>query len=265
VPVPLDQTSNFGIIEADDDGHILGFDEKPLHGKSIPSDTERAYASMGNYLFNTEVLVDVLEKAHQQAHMDFGHDVLPKMLETHRVFAYDFTENQVPGIKPYEEKGYWRDVGTVDAYFEANKDFLGLEPRFDAFNPQWPVFSSHYQGPVGEVFNSTIDNSFIGAAAVVNNALVRNSIIRREAVIEADVQLEECIIMDYVRVGQGSKLRKVIVDRHNIIEPNSRIGYNRHDDEARYHVTPCGVVVVQKGKPDYFARNSRGSGLGYLE
>jgi glucose-1-phosphate adenylyltransferase len=266
LPVPIEQTSNFGIIEADSDGRIRGFEEKPARGKPMSSDPTRAYASMGNYLFNSDVLLEALADAHRLAEMDFGHDVLPRLLRTHRLYAYDFSDNKIPGMKPYEESGYWRDVGTLDAYFEAHRDVLGMEPHFDAFNPQWPIFSSHYQGPVARVFASELDNSLIGASAVVNNASVRNSIIRREAVIEPGVELEDCIIMDYVRVCSGARLRRVIVDRHNIIEANAMIGFDPEADRQRYHVTPGGIVVVPKGSPDYFARDSRGGGgLGYLE
>jgi glucose-1-phosphate adenylyltransferase len=191
--------------------------------------------------------------------------VLPRLLRTHRLFAYDFTDNEIPGIKPYEEAGYWRDVGTLDAYYNAHRDMLGMEPCFDAFNPQWPIFSSHYQGPVARVYNSHVDNCLMGASAVINNATIRNSIIRREAVIEPDVELDDCIIMDYVRICRGSRLRRVIVDRNNCIEPNSVIGFDAKHDAARYTVTPQGVVIVPKGNPDYFARDSRGQGLGYDE
>ncbi|MBA2484108.1 MAG: glucose-1-phosphate adenylyltransferase [Nitrosomonas sp.] len=264
-PVPIAQTENFGILEVDNDGRIRGFEEKPSQGKAIPSNPDYALASMGNYLFNTNVLLEVLEKAHEDGDTDFGHHVLPKLLDTHHLYAYDFTDNEIPGIKPYEEVGYWRDVGSLDAYFEAHKDVLGMQPRFDAFNPQWPIFSSHYQGPVAKIFNSTIDNGLIGAGAVVNGSSIRNSIIRRESVIEPDVELDECIIMDYVRICRGSRLRRVIVDRHNNIEAGSKIGFDPEMDRAHYEITPGGVVVVPIGKPDYYARDSRGSGMGYDE
>ncbi len=265
LPVPIQQTANFGILEVHDDGRICGFEEKPARGKAMPADPGSALASMGNYLFNANVLLEVLEEAHERGETDFGHGVLPRLLSTRRVHAYNFMDNDVPGIKPYEELGYWRDVGTLDAYFEAHTDVLGLEPRFDAFDPQWPIFSSHYQGPVARVLNSTIDNSLLGSAALVNNASIRNSIIRREAMIEPDVELDDCIIMDYVRVCRGARLRRVIVDRHNIIEANTNIGFDSQADRARYEVTPRSVVVIPRGSPEYFARNSRGSGLGYAE
>ena len=265
LPVPMEQSPSFGIIEVEDDGRIRGFEEKPERGTPIPSDPDSVYASMGNYLFDTQVLLDALAEAHERGETDFGNHVLPRLLKTHRLYAYDFAGNRVPGVKPYEEPGYWRDVGTLDSYFAAHRDVLGVEPRFDAFNPRWPIFSSHYQGPVSRIFGSSVDNCLLGDAAIVNHASIRNSIIRREAVIEPDVELEDCIVMDYVRIGRGSRLRRTIVDRHNRIEPGSEIGYDPEADRRRYHVTDGGVVVVPKGPSDYFARDSRGWGVGYDE
>jgi glucose-1-phosphate adenylyltransferase len=266
LPVPVAAATSFGIIGTDAAGRITEFQEKPKHPRPMPSDPTRAYASMGNYLFSTDVLVAVLTESKKRGETDFGRHVLPRMLGTHRLFAYDFATNEIPGIKPYEEPGYWRDVGTVDAYFDAHKDVLGEKPRFDAFNPQWPIFSSNYQGPVAKILGGEIHNSVLGAATVVHEGVtVRNSIIRREAVVEDGAYLEDCIIMDYARIGKGSRLRRVIVDRHNVVEPGSRIGYDRDEDARRFEVTPAGVVVIPRGKVTYFARNSRGAGPGYAE
>jgi len=265
LPVPVEQSTSFGIVAVDQDGRIRGFEEKPAHCKSIAWDPGRAFASMGNYLFDARVLLEILEEAHKNGGTDFAKHVLPRLLGSHRMYAYDFTSNLIPGIKSYEEVGYWRDVGTLDAYFQAHKDILGMEPHFDTFNPQWPILSSHYQGPVAHVYNSRLDNSLLGSAALVNNATIRNSIIRREAVIESNVVLEDCIIMDYVRISRGAKLRRVIVDRHNVIEEDAEIGFDLEADKARYVVTPGGIVVIPKGRPDYFARDGRGSGMGYGE
>jgi glucose-1-phosphate adenylyltransferase len=263
LPVPIEQSASFGILELDAERRIVGFEEKPLRGKPLPSNSTRTLASMGNYLFRTEVLLNALEEANARGETDFGHQVLPRLLATHRLYAYDFSENQIPGIKPYEEVGYWRDIGTLDAYFNAHQDVLSRDPRFATFNPQWPIYSSHYQGPVAHLFKSTIDDSLLGDSTIVDNAWIRKSIIRRESVIEAEVELDECIIMDYVRIGRGSRLRRVIVDRHNHIEPGTVIGYDHEADKRRYHVTPQNIVVIPKGNPDYYAHNYRGRGLGY--
>ncbi|MCU7940426.1 MAG: glucose-1-phosphate adenylyltransferase [gamma proteobacterium symbiont of Bathyaustriella thionipta] len=265
LPIPIEQASNFGIIQAGTDGQICGFQEKPEHPDAMPSDPERAYASMGNYLFNADVLIDALEETHQRGETDFGLHVLPRLLASHRLFAYDFSSNEVPGIKPYEEQNYWRDVGSLDAYFEAHQDMLGIAPKFDTFNPRWPIFSSNDQGPVAQIISGQLTNSMLGVATLVNNATISNSIIRHEAVVESGAVLEDCIIMDYVRIGSGSHLRRVIVDRHNIINENSQIGYNREQDQRHYHVTPSGLVIVPPGMVSYFARHSSGSEFNYLD
>jgi glucose-1-phosphate adenylyltransferase len=266
LPVPIAQAGSFGIVGTDQEGRINEFQEKPQQPKTIPSDPNCAYASMGNYLFNTEVLVEALEESHRRGETDFGHHVLPRLQKTHRLLAYDFSTNEIPGLKPYEERGYWRDVGTIEAYFEAHKDVLGGEPRFDAFNPQWPIFSSNYQGPVARILGGTIENSLFGAASVIYpGAQVRNCIIRREAVVEAGAELEECIIMDYSRIRRGARLRRVIVDRHNIIEPAIRIGYDAEEDSRRYYVSTSGIVVVPRGEIGFCARDPSGAGLSYSE
>jgi glucose-1-phosphate adenylyltransferase len=265
LPVPLEQAPSFGIVAAEPDGRIRGFQEKPAQPAPMSGDPGRAYASMGNYLFSSGVLAGALRQAHRHGETDFGHHVLPRMLANHRVYAYDFTRNEIPGLKAHEERAYWRDVGTIDAYFEAHLDVLGTEPRLDLFNPQWPVYSSNYQGPVARVAGGEIDNCLLGAATEIHNARLRNSIIRREAVVEDDANIEDCIIMDYVRVSRGSRLRRTIVDRHNLIERNSCIGFDPEADRRSYTVSPSGVVVVPRGRLPYYARDSRGYGIGYAE
>jgi glucose-1-phosphate adenylyltransferase len=267
LPVPLEQASSFGIIETDAAGRISGFQEKPSQARPMPGDPRRAYASMGNYLFNADLLRTALEEAHQRGETDFGHHVLPRLAQSNRVCAYDFSTNVIPGTKAYEEKNYWRDVGTLDTYFAAHRDVLGMEPCFDAFNPQWPIYSSHYQGPTARMIGSEIDDVLLGAATIVNKAKVHRSILRREVVVEPGAQIEDCVIMDYVRIGAGSKLRRAIIDRHNRIAPGTEIGYDAERDRAAgYHVTEGGLVVLPLGDARYFSRNGyRNRGGGYSE
>jgi glucose-1-phosphate adenylyltransferase len=231
----------------------------------MPGDATRAYASMGNYLFTASCLVRALRAAHKHGETDFGASVLPRMLGSKRLFAYDFSRNRVAGIKSYEEHAYWRDVGTIDAYYEAHRDVLGAEPRLELFNPSWPIYSSNYQGPVARVIGGSIENALLGSATLVHNARIRNSIIRREAVIEDDADIEDCIIMDYVRVRSGARLRRTIVDRHNLIEKGLVSGFDPMADRKRYAVSPGGVVVIPRGRTPYFAREHRSVGQGYSE
>ncbi|HJX58371.1 MAG TPA: glucose-1-phosphate adenylyltransferase [Thiobacillus sp.] len=266
LPVPLDQASNFGIIETDAAGKIQGFQEKPAQAKPMPNDPQRAYASMGNYLFSADLLRSALEEAHQRGETDFGHHVLPRLSQTQRVFAYDFSTNVVPGTKPYEEAGYWRDVGTLDTYFEAHMDVLGIEPCFDAFNPQWPIYSSHYQGTTARVIGGALDNVLLGAATIVSDATIRNSLLRREVVVEPGAVIEDSVIMDYVRIGAGARVRHAIIDRHSKIAPGARIGYDHEQDRAAgYHVTEGGLVVLPLGDVRYYAREGYRNGGGYSE
>jgi glucose-1-phosphate adenylyltransferase len=247
LPVRVEEAGGFGIIAADTDGRVRGFQEKPANPATMPERPSHAFASMGNYIFDADVLVRAVLEAKQRGESDFGHHVLPRMVSTHKVYAYDFSTNRVPGLRDYEDQSYWRDVGTIDTYFAANQDVLGAEPRFNLFNPRWMVRSSGYQGPPAKILDGSVRNSMLGAGTLVKGASVRSSILRREIVLEQDVELDECIIMDYVIVRRGSKLKRVIVDRYNTIEPNSRIGFDTEVDRRRYHVTDSGIVVLAKG------------------
>ncbi len=247
LPVPIGKGSAFGIVHADADGRIREFLEKPAQPPPMPGDTEHCYASMGNYLFETEVLVDALHRGHQQGCTDFGKDILPMLLADQRVFAYDFATNRVPGVKPYEEQHYWRDVGTIEAYYEAHQDMLGLEPRFDEFNIGWPIYSEKYLGPIAKIISGRIDNSVIGSGSLINNAIIRNSVVGHEVIVKEEAIIEDSIILDYSVVGAGSRINKAIVDRFNILDPNTSIGYDRAADQHRYHVSPEGIVVVPVG------------------
>jgi glucose-1-phosphate adenylyltransferase len=247
IPVPLKEASSFGIIDADKSGRIVGFLEKPDIAPSMPGDPTRAYGSMGNYLFNTDVLLKALREARDRGEHDFGHHILPRLIKTHQVFAYNFGENRVRGLYDYEEAAYWRDVGTIDSYYDAHCDVLGERPRFDMFNPQWRINSSNYQGPTARILSGEIENCSIGAGSLIKGARVRNSILRREVIIEEDVEIDNCVIMDYCIVRRGSRLKRVIVDRYNTIAPNSGIGIDLAADRKRYTVSEGGIVVMAKG------------------
>lgn len=249
IPVPLKAASAFGIIDTESDGRIKGFLEKPKNPPPMPADPSRAYGSMGNYLFDTDVLLAALVEAQERGEHDFGGNILPRLIHSHRVYAYNFADNRIPGIAPYEEQPYWRDVGTLDAYFEAHRDVLGEHPRFELFNPQWFINSSNYQGPAPRITSGVIEDSAIGAGSSVKGARIRNSTLRREVIVEEDVEIEDCMIMDYTIIRRGARLKRVIVDRYNEIAADSRIGFDAAADRARYTVSEGGVVVVPKG-PD---------------
>lgn len=259
LPVPLADAPGFGIIATAADGRITDFLEKPESPPPMPNNPSRAFASMGNYLFSADVLVRALREGHDRDEHDFGHDVLPRLMHTNRVYAYDFSTNQVPGVRAYEEPAYWRDVGTIDAYYEAHMEMLGARPCFDPFNSSWPIFSSNYQGPVAHILGGEIDNCMFGAATVVRRgARLRNSIVRREVVVDTGADIEDSVIMDYSCIGAGARLRRVIVDRNSIIPPGTEIGFNPKADAARYHLSEGGVAVVARGDRLVFARRDVG-------
>jgi glucose-1-phosphate adenylyltransferase len=176
--------------------------------------------------------------------------VLPRLLHTHRIFAYNFEDNHVPGVRDYEDQSYWRDVGTLDAYFSASQDVLGQEPRFNLFNPSWPIRSSAYQGPTARILEGSIFNSIIGPGALIKRATIRNSIIRREVMLEEDVEVSDSVIMDYNIIRRGARLNRVILDRNNIIDPGEHIGFDHERDRQRFHVTESGIVVIPQGRFD---------------
>jgi glucose-1-phosphate adenylyltransferase len=147
VPVPIERASDFGIMATGSAGELRDFQEKPERPAPMATDPGRAYASMGNYLFNPGILLEVLEQANRQGDTDFGRHILPRLAHSHRVFAYDFVSNQVPGVGPQEERGYWRDIGTVDAYQAAQRDVLGPLPRFNLVNPKWPIRGDGHRVP----------------------------------------------------------------------------------------------------------------------
>jgi len=199
-----------------------------------------------------------LQEAHEEGGSDFGRHVLPHLMRSHRMFAYDFASDKVPGIRSYEEPAYWRDVGTIESYFAAHRDVLGLKPRLDLFNPRWPIQSRGYEGPATRIISGQIENSILAAGTVVNGASVKNSIVRREVFLDEGVELEDCIIMDYVRIKRGARLSQVIVDRYNTIDARAEIGFDQEKDRRRFHVSPSGIVVVPSGPAGLHKRSFTG-------
>jgi len=254
IPVPLSKASSFGVIDTDGDGRIRAFLEKPENPPPMSSDPSHSYGSMGNYLFETDVLLTALNEAKERGENDFGRHILPRLIHSHRVYAYNFADNRIPGIFSHEEQSYWRDVGDIDTYYAAHHDVLGGEPKFNLFNPQWFINSGNYQGPSPRILSGDIEDSVIGAGSLVKCARIRNTILRREVVLEENVDLEDCVIMDYTIIRSGSQLKRVIVDRHNEITSHTRIGFDVVEDRARYHVSKGGVVVLSRG----VARPERG-------
>ena len=248
LPVPVPSASEFGVIGVAEDGRITSFHEKPARPRAIPGRPDAAFASMGNYLFNRDVLLEtLLEDARRSTDHDFGRTIIPELFQSGRVFAYDFQTNEVPGLKPYEERGYWRDIGTIESYWSAHMDLLGDTPRLDLDNAAWPVQASRHAGPAARILGGEIDNAHLGEGSLVRHATVRNSIVGRGVRIEEGCRVEDSIVMDGTRLEKGVRLRRAIVDRFNRLERDTTIGEDAEEDARRWHRDPSGIVVIPRG------------------
>jgi glucose-1-phosphate adenylyltransferase len=249
MPVPIEQASSFGIIDSEADGRMKGFIEKPKNPPPMPDDPTRAYCSMGNYIFKTDILAKALIQAELKKEYDFGKHVIPNLLkEGERLFAYDFTRNIIPGVSPYEERGYWRDVGTIKAFWDAHQDMLGEKPVFEINNELWPIRPSRNDLPATKILGGEIINSIIAEGTTINKAKIVNSVVRRGVVIEDGVEVRDSIIMDYVVLKKGCSLNKAIVDSYNVIEENVHIGYDSKEPYWRAHMDSSGITVIATEK-----------------
>ncbi len=246
-PVPIEQASSFGVIMTDSDRRIIGFQEKPKRPSPMPDDQRHAYVSMGNYIFNKDILLEALANAQRKKQTDFGAHVIPSLVETGKVFAYDFAKNIIPGTMDYEEKGYWRDVGTISAFFEAHMDMLSNSPLFEINNKLWPIHPSGYETSATKILRGDIRNSIIAEGCLINKAKIINSVIRSDVLIENDVVVEDSIIMDNVILKKGSKLKRVIVDKLNVIGEGEEIGYDPKKDRFRCHIDTSGIAIIPRG------------------
>ncbi len=247
-PVPVAEASSFGVMSIDGENRITGFQEKPKTPSPMPGNPDFSYASMGNYIFGRDMLLKALAKAQRNKQHDFGSHILPDMVGTgKRVFAYDFATNVVPGRKHHEEQGYWRDVGTIQAFFDAHMDMLGPEPKFSSGNIRWPVHTGAFAGGPARVLKGDIRNSLISDGVVIDGARIRNSVIRSDVRIEKGAVIEDSIVMENVVVRRNSSLKKVIVDKHNVIEKDEQIGFDPESDRFRCHVDPSGIGIIPRG------------------
>ena len=255
LPVPCEQCSSFGIVETDPGLRIVDFKEKPPTTPGLASRPTHALASMGNYIFSTEVLLRELRRANDAGESDFGKDILPRMVRTHKLMAYDFTDNVIPGTAPYEEPAYWRDVGTIDAYFAAHLDTLGAEPRFRMTNAQWPIYASQDQSESAQIEAGVIRRSVVGSGCIVNDAQLDHAMLRRAVCVQEAARLDHCIVMERTTIGRGASIRNAIIDQDNHIPAGERIGHDLAADRARFHVSEGGIVVVPRGyfKPESVA------------
>ena len=257
IPVPIEQASEFGIIEVDENWKLTDFIEKPqFRPKPVPNNEKMCLASMGNYIFNREILLDALERdaKTENSNHDFGKNVIPMLLkEGKKIYIYNFSENNFPGMTD-TERGYWMDVGSIDAYWQANMDLLDYNPELNLYSKDWPLRTFNYNYPPAKFIwdeNNRIGmatNSMVSEGCIVSGGSLSRCVLSPEVKINSYSQVEESILMENVEVGRYSKIRKAIIDKNVKIPQNTCIGYNRAEDEKRgFHVSPNGVTVVPKG------------------
>jgi glucose-1-phosphate adenylyltransferase len=241
----------FGIVEVDRNGRIVGFEEKPEDPRPIPSRPGMAFASMGIYLFNTKTLLEYLKSdALQDTAHDFGKNIIPQMMKTARVCAYNFKDENK------KEAKYWRDVGTIDAYWEANMDLVRVDPLLNLYDKAWPIRTYQAQNPPAKfVFAQEKKGGRLGIAldsivahgCIVSGGRVQNSVLSPNVRVNSYSDVRDSILMENVDIGRHSRVRRAIIDKDVVIPPKTEIGYNLEKDKQRYHVTPSGIVVIAKG------------------
>lgn len=261
VSVPIKNASQLGIIDIDKDGRIVGFQEKPKKPRSIPGRPDEALASLGNYFFNTEVLISKLKEdaLRKKTKHDFGKDIIPVLYQKKRVFAYDFKENRIPGEEDSEETSYWRDIGTIDSYYQANMDLRAVKPSFNLYNPRWPIKTTSYTElpPAKFVFDEhgrrgVSLNSIVCEGTIISGGTVRDSVVGRNVFIHSYSEVNQSILMDNVDVGRHSRIKRTIIDKNVKIPQRTVIGYNLEEDRKKYHVSPEGIVVIPRTEPHEF-------------
>jgi glucose-1-phosphate adenylyltransferase len=252
IPVEKEQAVEFGVIETREDGLISGFHEKKPDAPTMPGDPNRVYASMGNYLFSTKVLLDELRADGENEHSahDFGRNILPGLIGRADMYAYDFQTNRIPGDPPGAPV-YWRDVGTLDAFYDANMDLRSISPELNLYNRQWPLRTAGYfDAPAKFIFDSdgrrgeALD-SIVAGGTILSGGQVRTSVIGRGVRVHSHASVEDSIIFDNCDIGRRARVRRAILDKNVRVPPDTTIGYDLESDRQLYHVTESGIVVVQ--------------------
>jgi glucose-1-phosphate adenylyltransferase len=255
IRVPTGEAHQFGVIERGSSTLIERFREKPADPKPVPDDPDSALVSMGNYIFTTPALLDQLrlDADDDLSRHDIGGNLIPRMVEAGLAHVYDFTDNRVPGVTD-RERGYWRDVGTLDSYFEAHMDLVATEPIFNLYNEQWPIYTASRTNPpakvvaVAEHGPGQVADSVLSNGVILSGAYVRHSVLSPGVRVESGSLVERSILLDDVWVGTGAVIRNAIIDKHVVVPPGARIGVDPERDDARFIVSPGGVVALAKGE-----------------
>lgn len=252
IPVPREQAAEFGVLETSPDGQVLAFHEKRADAPCLPNNPDLAYASMGNYIFSTNLLLRELyaDAQNENSSHDFGRDILPSLVGKAEMFAYDFQTNRIPG-DPESQKPYWRDVGTIDTYFEANMDLRAVTPALNLYNRQWPLRTAGYSdAPAKFIFDQEgrrgqAIESIVAGSTILSGGTVRLSVLGRGVRVHSGALVEESILFDNVDIGRRARVRRAILDKNVRIPEDARIGYDLDSDRQLYHVTESGIVVME--------------------
>jgi glucose-1-phosphate adenylyltransferase len=264
LPMPRSEAHAFGCLHVDENGRVIAFEEKPKNPPAMPGRPDMTLVSMGNYIFKTKVLVEELRRdaeAETTSH-DFGKDILSSAHERLNVFAYDFASH-LPAGESEPARGYWRDVGTIDSYFDANMDLVSVTPKLNLYNEDWPIRGTPpLSGPAKFVFNDpqngrvgTALDSIIGPGSIISGGHVQRTIVFNKVRVNSYSHVMESVLFPDVDVGRGARLRKCIVDKGVRIPPGEQIGYDLERDRQRFVVSDGGVVVVSRdafGQVDEF-------------
>ena len=253
IPVSSHLSTEFGVIEAGPDGAIHGFHEKEKDAPTIPGRSDHIYASMGNYLFSGRVLVNELQadSVRMNSRHDFGYDILPSMLGRAAMFAYDYETNVIPG-EAVRAPIYWRDLGTLEAYYEAQMNLCSLVPSLNLYNSNWPIHTASYPDPSakfsfderGDIGSAT--GSIVSGGCIFSGGTVRGSVVGRGVRIRGGSLIENSVVLDNCVIGSGCRIRRAILDEGVTISDGQSIGYDLDQDRNRHHVTDSGIVVVSK-------------------
>ncbi|MEW5818696.1 MAG: glucose-1-phosphate adenylyltransferase [Cyanobacteriota bacterium] len=256
VPVPVAQAHQFGVIIVDDDFRVIGFQEKPKENPAtIPGEPDMVLASMGNYIFRRDtILEEVCDDAEcDDSEHDFGKNILTKCYEYRRVYVYDFRKNVILNQNP-EEVGYWRDVGTIDSYWQANMDLVSIKPIFNLYNTSWPLRTFVYNSPPAKFVwaesgrMGMATDSLVSEGTIISGGQINKSILSPNVRVNSFSFINESIIFEGCNIGRHSEIRRAIIDKYINIPPYTRIGCDHEEDRARgFTVSENGVVVVSKG------------------